>query len=90
MVERIARVARVKGIEPEIGRSFERKEGFDDAKRQKKKFEEALSSAMERDVRPSNEAGDGVPNAYRLELSTRPTQSLFYSGGVDLSYLSHR
>jgi hypothetical protein len=40
---------------------------------------------MEKEVRPANEAGVGVPNAYRLELSTRPTQSLFYREYVDLS-----
>ena len=36
-------------------------------------------------VRPANEAGSGVPHAYRLELSSRPTQSLFYREMVDIS-----
>ena len=40
---------------------------------------------MEKEVRPDNDAGPGVPNAYRLELRARPTQSLFYQSDVDLS-----
>ena len=81
MLERIERVARVKGIE---GRAFERKEGYNEDKKNKQSFKDVLSKEMDKEVRPGNEAGIGVPNAYRLELSTRPTQSLFYREMVDL------
>ena len=85
MLERIERVARVKGVDSSINRSFERKEGYNDDKKNKQSFAHALTKEMEKDVRPANEAGLGVPNAYRLDLSTRPTQSLFYREYVDLS-----
>ena len=64
---------------------FERKEGYNDDKKNKQSFAHALTKEMEKEVRPANEAGLGMPNAYRLDLSTRPTQSLFYREYVDLS-----
>ncbi len=85
MLERIERVARVKGVDSSVNHSFERKEGYNDAKKHKQSFAHTLTKEMEKEVRPANEAGLGVPNAYRLELSTRPTQSLFYREFVDLS-----
>ncbi|MBE6084605.1 MAG: DUF2662 domain-containing protein [Selenomonas ruminantium] len=85
MLDRIERVARVKGVESAIDRSFERKEGYNESKKNKQSFEKALTKEMEKEVRPANEAGLGVPNAYRLELSARPTQSLFYREMVDIS-----
>lgn len=85
MLDRIERVARVKGVESSIDRSFERKQGYNDAKKNKQSFENTLTQEMEKEVRPANEAGNGIPNAYRLELSSRPTQSLFYREMVDIS-----
>jgi hypothetical protein len=85
MLNRIERVARVKGIDSSVNRSFERKEGYHDAKKDKQSFAHALNQEKEKEVRPANEAGLGMPNAYRLELSTLPTQSLFYRELVDLS-----
>ena len=85
MLDRIERVARVKGVESAIDRSFERKEGYNESKKNKQSFAKALTKEMEKEVRPANEAGIGVPNAYRLELSARPTQSLFYREMVDIS-----
>jgi hypothetical protein len=82
MLERIERVARIKGVE---GRAFERKEGYNEEKKNKQAFKNALSKEMDKEVRPANEAGIGMANAYRLELSSRPTQSLFYREMVDLS-----
>lgn len=89
MVERIERIARVKGIEKEFARSFERKEGFNDGKRGQKKFADTLDRELAKEVRPANEAGKGVPNAYSLELSSYPTQSLFYAGGMDFTKLQN-
>ena len=85
MLNRIERVARVKGIDSSVNRSFERKEGYHDAKKDKQSFAHMLNQEKEKEVRPANEAGLGMPNAYRLELSTQPTQSLFYRELVDLS-----
>jgi len=85
MLERIERVSRVKGVESAIDRSFERKQGYNDAKQNKQSFENTLNKEMDKEVRPSNEAGIGVPKAYQLELSARPTQSLFYREMVDIS-----
>ena len=85
MLDRIERVARVKGVESAIDHSFERKEGYNESKKNKQSFEKALTKEMDKEVRPANEAGLGVPNAYRLELSARPTQSLFYREMVDIS-----
>jgi hypothetical protein len=68
-----------------VNRSFERKEGYHDAKKDKQSFAHTLNQEKEKEVRPANEAGLGMPNAYRLELSTLPTQSLFYRELVDLS-----
>lgn len=83
MVERIERVARVKGIESDANRFFERKEGYEDHRQGKKQFAKVLDREIEREERPANEAGAGIPNAYKLDL-LRPTQSLFYVQGVDL------
>ncbi len=85
MLDRIEPVVRVKAVESSVGRSFERKEGYDDGKKNKQSFKRVLSHEMDKEVRPANEAGIGMANAYRLELSSRPTQSLFYREMVDLS-----
>lgn len=85
MLDRIERVSRVKGMESAIDRAFERKEGYNESKKNKQSFQKALAKEMDKEVRPANEAGIGVPNAYRLELSTRPTQSLFYREMVNIS-----
>ncbi|WP_033171279.1 hypothetical protein [Selenomonas sp. ND2010] len=85
MVDRIERVSALKPVESGIGKFFERKEGYEDNPKSKKQFAEILDHELEKEARPDNEAGPGVPNAYRLELRARPTQSLFYQNEVDLS-----
>lgn len=85
MVERIERVSALKPIESGIGKFFERKEGYEDNPKNKKQFAEMLNHEIQKEIRPDNEAGPGAPNAYRLELMARPTQSLFYQNDVDLS-----
>ena len=80
MVDRIERVARIKDVEYDVGRSFERKEGYRD-QQEKRKFSEVLQSVMKRGVKQES----SVPEPYRLELNTRATQSLFYQNGVELS-----
>ena len=85
MVDRIERVSRLKSVESGIGKFFERKEGYDDGAKKKKQFTDVLTGEMTKEERPDNEAGPGTPDAYRLDLTAGPTQSLFYRGDVDLS-----
>ncbi|MCR5757241.1 MAG: hypothetical protein K6F95_04975 [Selenomonas sp.] len=90
MLERIERVSRVKGVESAVDRSFERKKGYRDSQKDKQSFENTLNKEINKEVRPGNEAGIGVPNAYHLELSARPTQSLFYREMVDISGIEEK
>lgn len=81
MVERIERVARVKGVDYDVGRSFDRKDGYED-QASGKKFSDFFQKARTR----RTEAKVNVPEAYRLEIG-RATQSLFYEGGMDFRSL---
>ncbi|MBQ7479753.1 MAG: hypothetical protein IJT01_12805 [Selenomonadaceae bacterium] len=81
MVERIERVARVKGVDYDVGRSFDRKEGYED-QASGKKFSEFFQKARNRQT----VAESKIPEAYRLEIG-RATQSLFYTGGMDFRSL---
>ena len=84
MLDRIERVTRVKGVELDVGRSFKRKDGYDDDQKEKKQeFEQVLNMEMSKEIRPSNDAGPNAPKAYRLEL-VRPTHSLYYENRVDI------
>ena len=85
MLERIERVTRVKGTEMDVGRSFRRKEGYEDEKGKKQKFSEVLQKEMKKETRPDNDGGPGVPKAYALNLSTKPTHSLYYDQQVDIA-----
>ena len=82
MVERIEKVARIKGVDYDVERPFDRKEDYQDNKK-KKEFAQALSQAMRKDKAQES----SMPKPYRLELSTRPTQSLFYQDGLNLRQL---
>ncbi len=77
MVERIGKVARVKGVEYDVGRSFDRKEGYEE-----QAFEKKFAGVFQRAQKSHEEERGSVPEAYRLELG-RATQSLFYEGGLD-------
>lgn len=81
MIERIEKVARVKGVEYDTDRPFQRKEGYQDSR--KKKFSQALNQAMQK----KQQTNSTMPIPYRLELNTRATQSLFYQDGLNLSQL---
>lgn len=81
MVERIEKVSRVKGIEYDAYRPFERKDGYQEKGKAQQHFSQVLRKAMDKD---ENHAGS---DSYRLELhSGRATQSLFYLNGVDLRH----
>ena len=77
MVERIEKVARVKGVDYDVGRRFDsRGNGGDGGS-----FASELSKVMnkKKEIKPSE-----IPDAYKLELSSIGTQSLFYYGGLNL------
>ena len=84
MIERIEKVARVKGVEYNVDRAFERKEGYQGSCN--KKFAQVLRSAMQKDT---GQEGT-MPVAYQLEISNRATHSLFYQNGLDLRNLEAR
>lgn len=83
MLDRIERIARVKGVDSSVGRSFERKEGYNENKK-KQSFEKKLTQEMNKENDSADEAGLNVPKAYRLDISSRPTQSLFYKELADI------
>ena len=85
MLERIERVTRVKATEMDIGRSFRRKEGYEDEKGRKQDFSKILKKEMQKEVRPDNDGGPGVPRAYALTLDSKPTHSLYYNYLADIT-----
>ncbi len=82
MVERIEKVARIKGVDYDVEHRFDRKEDYQDNR--KKKFAQTLNQAMSRNQAQEK---NSMPIPYRLELNTRATQSLFYQDGLNLSQL---
>ena len=79
MVEKIERIARVKGIESESDKRFNRKNGRNDDG-DRKKFESTLNAAIKRKTELETRTND----AAHLELRNMPlhsiaTHSLFYS-----------
>ena len=85
MLERIERVTGVKGTKLDIGRSFKRKQGYEDEKGKKQDFSQVLKQEMRKEVRPQNDGGPGVPKAYALTLDSKPTHSLYYNMQVDIA-----
>ena len=84
MIDRIERIAGIKGIAKGIDRFFKRREGYDDTRRDRKQFSRMLSHEM-KDRNSGEEPADSeLTEAYRLDLSVRPTQSLFYEEKPDL------
>lgn len=77
MIDRIEKVARVKGVDHDMGRSFDRKEGYEDRGSGKK-----FSDLFQQESMRQTEKKSAIPAAYRLEIG-RATQSLFYEQGLD-------
>ncbi len=91
MLEKIERIAPVKGADYDVARQFNRKQGYEDHRNGgRNKFASVLQKKLDKGaVQPSNHS-PGVPDAYNLELSIRPTQSLFYEQGADLREVRER
>ncbi len=81
MVERIEKITKVKAVDYDINRPFERKDGYEEEKRKKQNFQATLHNAMKR--RALSEEDAPVAEAYTVDLS-RATQSLFYKRDIRL------
>ena len=81
MVEKILKIARIKGVDNDVGRRFDsrRKDGDED-----KAFANELNRVMKK---KDDDDSSKIPEAYTLELSNIGTQSLFYYGGLNLQEL---
>lgn len=81
MVEKILKIARIKGVDNDVGRRFDsrRKDGDEN-----NTFANELKRVMNK---KKEDESSKVPEAYSLELSNIGTQSLFYYGGLDLQAL---
>lgn len=82
MVEKIARIARVKGVDYDVGRRYDSQREKDEAS---SAFENALNRVLHKEKKDTEESK--IPDAYKLELSSIGTQSLFYFGGLNLNKL---
>lgn len=82
MLEKVARVARVKGTDCDVNSPFLRKNSRDDQQKDKSPFQKMLSEKI-RQEQPSAP----VSEAYVMDC-TRATQSLFYQQGVDLRFFN--
>ena len=81
-VEKIARVARVKGITNDNKHRFDSGRGQRDGT---KSFAEELRRVMNKKAQPVNKTE--IPEAYNLELTSCGTHSLFYASGLGLERL---
>ena len=82
MVERIEKVNRVKGVDYDVNRPFERKEGYGDGTGKDSAFRQMLKKQMEKNT--SENAP--IAEAYAVDIQ-RATQSLFYQDGLNLRVL---
>ena len=83
-VDRIEKVARVKSVDYDINRPFDRKEGYEDQKDRERAFKYQLHRAMKKQPAASTDVAISEP--YTVDC-TRATQSLFYKEGSPLSIL---
>lgn len=82
MVERIEKIARIKGVDYDVGKRFDssRQRGDDG----KSSFAAELSRVMNKKV---EKATSTISEAYKLELSSLGSDALFYFGATDLRTL---
>lgn len=80
MVEKIARIAKIKGVDYDVGRGSDSK--------QKDEEDSGFANTLRRVMsKHENETPSKIPDAYRLELSSIGAQSLFYFGRSNLNEL---
>lgn len=89
MLERIERVERVKRVDNDVGKSFARRQGYDDSGKNGKSFAQVLRDTLRGGGIPSERE---MPAAYALDITTVPkaTQSLFYENTGSITNLMTR
>ena len=81
MVEKILKIARIKGVDNDVGRRF-------DSRRKDGDEENAFANELSRVMKKKKETEPSeISEAYKLELTNIGTQSLFYYGGLNLNEL---
>ncbi|MCR5176982.1 MAG: hypothetical protein K6C05_09065 [Anaerovibrio sp.] len=80
MLEKVARVARVKGVDCDVNSPFLRKNSSDDQYNGKSPFHRMLVEKMK-----EQEGEVKIQDAYVLDCQ-KVTHSLFYQNGVDLNF----
>ena len=81
MVEKIARIARIKSVDYDVGKSFDSGHGRGE---DGKSFAAELSRVMNKKTEKTTST---IPEAYKLELSNYDSEALFYFGATDLRTL---
>ena len=89
MLEKVERIARIKGIENDVTNRFDRKRGYKDEQNSKKKFSKALQKAVEKNEGDSAATVQlsGFSVAASVHLTATPSHSLFYLSGLSLNQL---
>ena len=83
-VERIEKIARVKSVDYDISRPFDRKDGYEERRDRQRAFKHMLQKAMKGKSSGSEEVQ--IPAPYTVDC-TRATQSLFYTAPNPLGVL---
>ena len=78
MINKIERVSRVKGVDFDVGKKY------DSNRESKNAFADTLRRVLNKKA-DSNRSE--IPEAYKLDITSGGTQSLFYFGGLDLNRL---
>jgi len=81
MVERIEKIARIKGVDYDVGKRFDSsRQNAEDGKSFAAELSRVMNKKAEKKVAPISEA-------YKLELSNYDSEALFYFGATDLRML---
>ena len=83
MLEKVAKIARVKGVDYDVGRRFDSRRHSDDE--EAGSFASELRKVLNKKVEPKKTSE--IPEAYKLDITSSGTHSLFYFGGLDLNSL---
>lgn len=81
MVTKIARIAKIKGVDYDVGRRYDNKQKDDE---ETSGFASTLRRVMNKQEEKTQ---NKIPDAYSLELSSLGAQSLFYFGGSNFNEL---
>lgn len=82
MLEKVARISRIKGTDCDVNSPFLRKNSRDDQQKNKSPFQQMLSAKIKQEQQDAP-----ISEAYVMDCN-RVTQSLFYKQGVDLRFFN--